>query len=100
MVSTTEVCTNSSMMTTNPSVSTKNHSTRKSLRKFPEALNVKHNTTVCSFGPSKESVRQSKEAMCSGKTFQISVVIQNKPKYHKVHFSFDSTSSSGRAIST
>ena len=53
MVSTPEGCTNNSLITPNPSVSTKNPNARKPLRKFTEALYVKHKTAVRKFGASK-----------------------------------------------
>ena len=50
MFSTPEGCTSNIPMTTNPSVSIKNSSARKSLRKLSETLDVKHKTSVHSLG--------------------------------------------------
>ena len=47
-------------MTPNPYVSTKNPSAIKSLRQFTETLDVKHNTTVRSFGAAKEKCKAIK----------------------------------------
>ena len=46
MVSTLEVFTDNSPMSPGPSVSSKNPSTRKSLRQFTEVLDFKHRTDV------------------------------------------------------
>ena len=53
MVSTPEGCTNNSLMTHNPYVSTKKSIAIKSLPKFTETFNVKHNNTVCRYGAAK-----------------------------------------------
>ena len=48
------------MMTTNPSVYTKNPSAIKSLRQFTETLDVKHKTAVRRFVASKENYKAIK----------------------------------------
>ena len=76
MVSTPEVCTNNSQMTPKPSMSTKNTSAIKPLRKFTETLYVKHKTAACRFGAAKENRRKIKKAMGFGKKLQSAMVIQ------------------------
>ena len=49
MVSTPKVCTNNIPMTPNPYVSTKNPSAIKSLHKFTDTFDFKHNTSVSRF---------------------------------------------------
>ena len=53
LVSRPEGCTDNSMITPNPYVSSKNSSARKSLPQFTETLDVKHKTAVCRFSASK-----------------------------------------------
>ena len=60
-VSTSEVFTNKSTTKPNPSVSTKNPSSRKSLHQFTETLDVKHKTAVWRFGAAKAKRKANKE---------------------------------------
>ena len=60
MVSTPEVCTNKSSITTNPFVSTKDPSEKKPLHQLSETLDVKHKTAVCRLGTSKEKHKATK----------------------------------------
>ena len=53
MVSTPEGCTNNSLMTPNPYLSTKNPCAIKKLYKFTLTLDVKRNTFVSEFGAAK-----------------------------------------------
>ena len=60
IVSATKGWTDKSTMTSNPSVSTKNPSARKSLYQFTETLDVKYKTDVCSFGVGKTYSKSTK----------------------------------------
>ena len=75
MVSTPEGCTNNSLMTPNPYVSTKNTSARKSLRQFLDILDVKHNTDVCRLGAAKAKHKAIKTGNLLWSTFQSAVTI-------------------------
>ena len=66
MVSTPEVCTNNSLMKHNPSVSSKKHSARKSLRKFTETFNIKHKTAVQRLGADRSKRKETKRIKYCG----------------------------------
>ena len=55
MVSTTEGFTDKSTISSDPSVTVKNSSASKSLRKLPEVLNVKQNTAILRLGAAKSN---------------------------------------------
>ena len=60
MVSTPELCTNNILMITNPYMSTKNPSARKSLCQFSETLYIKNNTYVHRLGADKKNPKAIK----------------------------------------
>ena len=59
MASTLERCIDNSQMTPNQCEPTRKSSGRKSLRQFSEALNVKHNNSVCGLGAAKAKRKSS-----------------------------------------
>ena len=60
MVSTPELCTYNIPMTPNLSAPTKNHSPRKPLCPFSEAMDVKHKTAVHRLGAAKAKLESIK----------------------------------------
>ena len=60
MVSTPDGCTNKILMTLNPYVSNKNPIARKTLNKFSKTLDVKHKTSICRTGKSREKYKEIK----------------------------------------
>ena len=60
MVSTSEVCTGNSPITSNPSVYTKKPRSRKPFSKFSESLDFKHKTDVRKLGAAKENCKSTK----------------------------------------
>ena len=61
MVSTPGGCTKNSMMTYNPSMSTKKPSAGKSLRQSTDTLDVKHKTGICRFVADKANRKAIKK---------------------------------------
>ena len=86
-------------MTPNPYVSTKNPSTRKSLRQFTETLDVKHKTAVCRFGATKENRKSIYKKNVSWSNTAKHHSHTKKPKFHRIPLPLDSTSSSDCSIS-
>ena len=57
MVSAPEGCTNNSLIKPNPSMFTKNPSTRKLLSQFSDTLDFKHKTDFCRFDTDKANLK-------------------------------------------
>ena len=70
MVSTTEGFTDKSTISSDPSVTVKNSSARKSLHQFSEYLNVKHRNAVCRLdvGNKKRKAVRTCNALCPNTT--------------------------------
>ena len=95
LVSTPEGCTDDILITPNPSVSTKNWISRKSLRQFTEMLYVKHNNAVPRFGAAKEKRNEIKRQRVLVNNCKALCSYKNKPKVQISPLPLDYTSSSG-----